>query len=71
MFDKKQIKSVTRGSSLVSVATSLGIIAVSWLDGTVVNMLSTADATTKSYVQRRIGRYEATSWYIVLTFTNS
>ncbi|RHY78307.1 hypothetical protein DYB30_014057 [Aphanomyces astaci] len=44
-----------RGSSLVSVATSLGIIAVSWLDGTVVNMLSTADATTKSYVHRRIG----------------
>ncbi|RHY85072.1 hypothetical protein DYB31_005896 [Aphanomyces astaci] len=55
MFDKKQIKSVMRGSSLVSVATSLGIIAVSWLDGTVVNMLSTADATTKSYVHRRIG----------------
>ncbi|KAH9096071.1 hypothetical protein LEN26_017673 [Aphanomyces euteiches] len=42
MFDKKRIKSVMRGSSLVSVATSLGIIAVSWLDGTVVNMLSTA-----------------------------
>ncbi|RHZ40402.1 hypothetical protein DYB26_015678, partial [Aphanomyces astaci] len=55
MFDKKQIKSVMRGSSLVSVATSLGIIAVSWLDGKVVNMLSTADATTKSYVHRRIG----------------
>ncbi|KAF0721641.1 hypothetical protein Ae201684_019013 [Aphanomyces euteiches] len=55
MFDKKQIKSVMRGSSLVSVATSLGIIAVSWLDGTVVNMLSTADATTKSFVHRRIG----------------
>ncbi|KAH9140267.1 hypothetical protein AeRB84_015474 [Aphanomyces euteiches] len=55
MFDKKQIKSVMRGSSLVSVATSLGIIAVSWLDGTVVNMLSTADATTKSFVHGRIG----------------
>ncbi|KAF0728663.1 hypothetical protein Ae201684_013621 [Aphanomyces euteiches] len=55
MFDKKQIKSVMHGSSLVSVATSLGIIAVSWLDGTVVNMLSTADATTKSFVHRRIG----------------
>ncbi|RQM24597.1 hypothetical protein B5M09_010962, partial [Aphanomyces astaci] len=59
MFDKKQIKSVMRGSSLVSVATSLGIIAVSWLD-TVVNMLSTADATTKSYVHRRIGRFSET-----------
>ncbi|KAH9136654.1 hypothetical protein AeRB84_018318 [Aphanomyces euteiches] len=55
MFDKKQIKSVMRGSSLVSVATSLGIIAVAWLDGTVVNMISTADATTKSFVHRRIG----------------
>ncbi|KAH9102882.1 hypothetical protein AeMF1_020643 [Aphanomyces euteiches] len=55
MFDKKQIKSVMRGSSLVSVATFLGIIAVSWLDGTVGNMLSTADATTKSFVHRSIG----------------
>ncbi|RLO06613.1 hypothetical protein DYB28_008520, partial [Aphanomyces astaci] len=55
MFDKKQVKSVQRGSSLVSVARDQGIIAVSWLDGTVVNLLSTADSTTKSYVKRRVG----------------
>ena len=57
IFSKKQVKSIRRGSSLVSVARHHGIVAVSWMDGSVVNMLSTADGTQKSCVERRVGRY--------------
>jgi hypothetical protein len=45
-----------RGSMKQMVCTDRGIVAASWVDGAIVNIISNADASTTASVGRRIGQ---------------
>ncbi len=57
LFRKNEVQLHPRGHSRVSYAQNEGIVSVSWMDGNVVNFLSTADGTEETFVLRRIGKY--------------
>ncbi|RHZ09473.1 hypothetical protein DYB37_011156 [Aphanomyces astaci] len=57
LFRKNEVQLHPRGHSRVAYAPDHGILAVSWLDGSVVNFVSTADGSEATSVGRRIGRY--------------
>ncbi|KAF0703743.1 hypothetical protein AaE_015247 [Aphanomyces astaci] len=56
LFRKNEVQLHPRGHSRVAYAPDHGILAVSWLDGSVVNFVSTADGSETTSVGRRIGR---------------
>lgn len=52
----KKTDQVERGTIRQGVDTKHNMIGASWCDGSIVNMLSTADASTTTTVERTIGR---------------
>jgi hypothetical protein len=57
MFNKSEVRTNPRGHSRIAYAPEHKMVAVSWLDGNVVNFLSTADGTEQTAVIRRVGKY--------------
>ena len=49
-------KDIKRGDMVVAVNTSQKIVASSWMDGSVVNMLSNADSSGTGIVTRQLGK---------------
>lgn len=47
-------KDIPRGTSIVAVNTSHKIVACSWMDGSIVNMLSNADSSGSTKIYRQI-----------------
>ncbi len=47
-------KDIPRGTSIIAVNTSHKIVACSWMDGSIVNMLSNADSSGSTKIYRQI-----------------
>ena len=55
LFTKSEIKTASRGDLRFSVCTAAQMIAVSWIDGKDVVLISNADETKLNTCQRQIG----------------
>jgi hypothetical protein len=57
LYSKQEARNLPRGSFRTAVSHQHRLVACSWLDGNVVNVLSTADSSETSKVKRRVGSY--------------